>query len=227
MDNNIFVEEVAIQLIRKPIRTLRLAIYPDGRVRVSAPLRMSDRTVRRWIESKLDWIRRHKVQVPSAGTLQWVTGEKHSYLGRFYELNVVEQSGRSQVWLTDEGVMELRVAPGATLEMRRRAIEAWYRLQLQLLIPPLLLIWEHRIGVRSTFWGIRKMRSRWGSCNVRAGRIWLSLELAKQPLRCLEYVLVHELVHLLEPSHNSRFWGLVGQFLPDWKPRRDELNRKY
>ncbi len=218
-----------MQVLRKPIRTLRLVVSsPDGPVRVSAPSRVSEDVIRRFVADKQRWIRQQQARLaarPPVRPVAMVSGERHPFLGQAYPLAVVEQPGAARVRLCAEAGLELRVRPAATTAQREALLYGWYRDQLRALVPPLLDRWQPVIGVTVTDWGVRRMRTRWGSCNTRAGRIWLSTELAKKPPACVEYVLVHELVHLLERGHNSRFYGFLDRFLPDWQASRAQLNR--
>jgi len=154
-----------------------------------------------------------------------VTGESHYYRGRRYRLNVIEKPGRAQIRLINNTMMELQVPPGKDTSGRWRVLDQWYRQRLREQLPDLLQQWEPIIGVQVPECRIRRMKTRWGSCNIEAGRIWLNLELVKKPAICLEYILVHEMVHFLERQHTERFRDLMDQFLPDWRLRRDELNQ--
>lgn len=140
-------------------------------------------------------------------------------------LNVVEHDGPPAVLMPNNATLEIRVRPGAGRDKREAVLAAWYRRRLYAAIPPLIAKWEPEIGVTVAEYRIKKMKTRWGSCNIDARRIWLNLELAKKPPACLEYVLVHEMVHLLERRHNDRFRRLMDRFLPQWRLHRDELNR--
>ncbi|MEO7386443.1 MAG: SprT family zinc-dependent metalloprotease [Gammaproteobacteria bacterium] len=182
---DLYVDGVAVRILRKPIRTLRLVVStPDGPVRVSVPLRIGDEVVRRFVTDKRRWIRKQQIRL--AARPQPVPA------------------------LTD-----------AKLEQLHRT----YKAALHAEIPLLLAHWQRVIGVATTGVRVRRMKTRWGSCNTRTRRIALNTELAKKPPGCLEYVLVHELVHLLERGHNSRFYGYLDQFLPDWRDRRVQLNQ--
>jgi predicted metal-dependent hydrolase len=132
-------------------------------------------------------------------------------------------SERRSVRLDVDGLLVMHIAPGATRETRIALLDEWYRRQLRDRIPMLITAWEPVMGVSVAEWGVKRMRTRWGSCNPRARRIWLSLELARRPIACLEYVVVHEMVHLLERGHNRRFYAFMDQFLPDWRSARAEL----
>jgi hypothetical protein len=153
-----------------------------------------------------------------------VSGESHYFLGRRYRLRIVNHDGPAKVILRNRSRIELHVRPGTTAAQRELLLQRWYRQQLAALIPPLLDKWRAAIGVQPSEWAIKKMKTKWGSCNATEHRIWLNLELAKKSPQCLEYVMVHELVHLLERHHNSRFISLMDKHLPLWRHLRDQLN---
>jgi predicted metal-dependent hydrolase len=224
------VSGVEVSVLRKAIRHLRLGVYPPhGTVRLAAPIGVSDEEIQLAIVNRLPWIRRQQARFegrPRQAQQQMVTGERHYFLGQPYVLQVREQKGPSRVSLQGADSMELVVRPSSSLGDRARALEHWYREQLKELIPPLLTAWQPVMRVEAAEWGIRKMKTRWGSCNIRARRIWLSLELVRKPAVCLEYVVVHELTHLLERRHNQRFVAFMDQFLPTWRLARAELNRQ-
>jgi len=228
--HQITVGGVEVSVLRKPIRHLRVGVYPPyGRVRVAAPLGVSDEAIHQVIVSRLDWIRRHQARFegqPRQAALEMISGESHYFLGQPYVLRVFEQKGPGSASLQCAAFIDLYVRPAASVEDRQRVLHRWYRQELQDLIPPLLARWQPVLGVAAAEWGIRAMRTRWGSCNIRARRIWLSLELARKPVECLEYVVVHELAHLLERRHNQRFYGYMDRFLPTWRLARAELNRR-
>lgn len=152
-----------------------------------------------------------------------VNGESHYYLGRRYRLRIHEQSGRNRVALHGITYKDLFIEPGTTREQREAVLLRWYREQLKKLIPSQLAKWQPLLGVHVAGWGIKRMKTKWGSCNRETGRVWLNLELVKKPLHCLEYVVVHELVHLLERTHSERFVSLMDQHLPGWQLIRAEL----
>jgi predicted metal-dependent hydrolase len=226
--SRITVGDLEVSVLRKPVRHLRLAVYPPyGSVRIAAPLSISDEAIRELVASRLDWIRRQQARFAGQrreSGQELVSGESHYYLGQPHVLQVVERKGVPRVALPGADVIALYVRPGTSTEGRSRVLERWYRQRLQERIPPLLAHWQPVLGVQAAEWGIRKMRTRWGSCNIRARRIWLSLELARKPGECLEYVVVHELLHLLERGHNQRFYGFLDQFLPSWRLARAALN---
>lgn len=223
------VADVEVEVHRKRIRHLYLRVGPpDGRLRVSAPLRLDEDSIRRAVTKRMSWIRRQQERQrrrerESDRSLQ--SGERHYVEGTGCRLHVTTHDGPPYVRLLDESTLEMGVRPGTGRDERADLLAAWYRERLKSSIPRLIAAWEPFMGVTVKEWRIRKMKTRWGSCNVRYGRIWLSLELAKKPMECLEYVIVHEMAHLIEPSHNRRFWGILDRHLPDWRTRRDELNR--
>jgi len=200
---------------------------PDGRVRVSAPESMTETAIRMAVISRIPWIKKQQsdfAKQPRQSDREMVSGECHYLWGRRYRLNVVERAGKHEIKL-GRGRLHLYVNPATTLENKALVLSSYYRDELKARIAELLPIWEDKIGVIAADWGVKKMKTKWGSCNIQAKRIWLNLELAKKPPECLEYILVHELVHLLERNHNERFKGYMDKLLPDWRERRDLLNR--
>lgn len=227
--HHLTVAGIVVEVIRKDIKNLHLGVYPPhGRVRVAAPLVVSDEAVRLAVIDKLGWIKQQQskfAEQPRQSKREMVNGESHYYLGRRYRLRVHEQDGPVRVAVRGIASLDLFVRPGTTAGQREIILLRWHRMQLKALIPPLLEKWQPLLGVQVTDWGIKKMKTKWGTCNRKAGRIWLNLELAKKPIQCLEYIVVHELLHLLERQHNDRFRALLDQFLPPWRLYRDELNR--
>ncbi|MBX0289504.1 M48 family metallopeptidase [Hymenobacter sp. HSC-4F20] len=226
MNKTVQIGDLAVEVVRKSIRTMRVTVYPPvGRVRVAAPLRLPDETIREFVLSRQAWIHRHQARFaaqPHAPTLAYCSGETHYYQGRPYQLRVHATTGRPCVKQTEEYI-HLFVREDSTLTDRAKVLAAWYRAHLKEQIPALLAHWEPIVGARAEAWGVKQMKTRWGTCNIQARRIWLSLELAKKPVGCLEYVVVHELVHLHERLHNARFWGLMDQFMPDWRQHKAAL----
>lgn len=220
---------IVLDVIRKDIRNVHLRVYPPtGAVRISAPWWMSLDTIRVFAHSKLDWIRKHRQQLcdrEHEARREYQDRENHYLWGERYLLNVVEMDAAPRVTV-DHRTIVLQVRPGADDDKKKSVINGWYRQQMKTLLPELIEQWEALIGVEVAEWGIREMKTRWGTCNIHARRIWLNLALARKPPQCLEYVLVHEMVHLLERRHNHRFKSLMDQYLPDWRYHRGELNRQ-
>jgi predicted metal-dependent hydrolase len=223
----IIVGGIRVAVIHKAIKNLHLGVYPpNGRVRIAAPLAMSDAAIRLAAVRKLGWIKRNKrrfQEQPRQSAREMVNGESHYYLGQRYRLRVVEVDGAPKVDLSGGSVIKLSVRPKSTADVRSEVLQSWYRQRLKDMIPPLLEKWQDALGVRVTHWGVKKMKTRWGTCNPTAKRIWLNLELVKKPSRCLELILVHELAHLIERKHNDRFVGIMNKHLPKWKLYRSEL----
>ena len=227
--HQITVNGLVIDVVRKNIKHLHLAVYPpDGRVRVAAPLRVNDDTVRLFAIEKLGWITRQQRKFAAQerqSAREYVSGESHYVAGQRYLLNVVYHNAPPRVLLRNKTTLDLFVRTGSDTAQRERVLLAWYRQQLKATIPALIEQWQAIIGVRINEWGIKQMKTKWGTCNIAARRIWLNLELAKKPPHCLEYVIVHELVHLLERHHNDRFTAYMTRFMPQWNFYRAELNR--
>ncbi|MFC1513018.1 M48 family metallopeptidase [Thermodesulfobacteriota bacterium] len=224
------VRGIEVQVVRKAIKNLHLAVYPpDGRVRVAVPKHISDDHVRLAVISRLAWIKKQQADFlaqPRQSAREMVTGESHYLFGKRYRLELLERRGRHEVVVKNNTILQLFVSPGTTLANRHLVLNEWYRAQLKARIPELLDHWQTITGAEVTAWGVKKMKTKWGSCNASQGRIWLNLELAKKPPECLEYILVHELAHLLERHHNERFRGLMDRFLPQWRLSRDILKRE-
>jgi len=214
--------------MRRDIKHVYLRVSPpDGRVQVRVPLRLGNALVQRAVTDRLDWIRRQQKKLlnrPPAETRRMRSGESHWYLGQPYCLNVVELDVRPSVAVADDRTLRLQVRPGSDRAARLAVLENWYRAQLKVLLPALIDEWQQRIGVTVAEVRIRKMRTRWGTCNIGARRIWLNMSLARTPPECLEYIVVHEMVHLLERYHNRRFRNFMDRFLPDWRRRETVLN---
>jgi len=223
------VSGIKVEVVRKDIKNLHLGVYPPhGRVRVAAPLVISDEAVRLAVIDKLGWIKRQRTKFakqPRQSQREMVNGESHYFLGRRYRLRVHEHDAPARVAVRGIASLDLFVRPSTSPDQREAILLRWHREQLKALIPPLLEKWQPILGVQVADWGIKKMKTKWGSCNPTARRIWLNLELAKKPVQCLEYIVVHELVHLLERNHNDRFTALLDQHLPQWRQYREMLSQ--
>lgn len=227
--HEIQIAGIAVEVVRKEIKHLHVGVYPPaGRVRVAAPLRLDDEVVRLAVVSRLGWIRRK--QKGFAGQdrqsqRELVTGESHYFKGRRYLLDVKECDSRPGVSLVGPTTMELCVPSGADRDQRDAVLQRWYRRELRKLLAPMLAKWEASVFNPPAEVRIKRMKTRWGSCNADAGRIWINLELIKKPVACLEYVLVHEILHLHERHHDDRFLEWMDRLLPQWRVHRDALNR--
>jgi hypothetical protein len=219
---------IKIEVEQKDIKNIHLSVYPpDGAVRIAAPIRMDLDTIRVFALNKLKWIRKQQETFKNQERetpREYLTKESHYYLGKRYLLKVIENNNPPQVILKNSSI-ELYVRPHTTIEKKEEIVTEWYRNQLKEIVPKLITKWEKVIGVKSNEFGIKKMRTKWGTCNTSAKRIWLNLELAKKPLECIEFIVVHQLVHLLERSHNERFVSYMNEFMPKWRFYREELNK--
>ncbi|HEX2944339.1 MAG TPA: SprT family zinc-dependent metalloprotease [Clostridia bacterium] len=222
------IEDITIDIEYKKIKNIHLRVCPpDGQVRISAPVRVDRGYLRDFAISKLGWIRKQQERIKGAKPVkpaEYLSGEIHYYLGRPYVLQLCEQDSRPHADISGN-IIRLHVRPGADAEKRRAVLEEWYRSRLEEALPELFVRWEKVIGVKTVEYRIKRMRTKWGTCNRKARRIWINLELAKKPPECLTYIVVHELVHLLERGHNQIFYGYMDRFLPQWKQYKNELNK--
>ena len=235
-ENIMMVNGLLVKVVRKKIKNLHLAVCPpDGRVRISVPERLDDHAVRLAVTAKLDWInRKQKIfsQQFRQSTENFTSGASHYYLGKPYVLDVIKlgsvQSGktaRRPSVLTDQKTLVLYVHDQASSARCARLLTHWYRCEMKRLLPAIISKWESVMGVKVAEYRVKRMKTRWGSCNPHCKRIWLNLELIKKPLYCLEYVIVHEMVHFWESGHGDRFIGHMDRIMPQWQVFRDELNR--
>jgi predicted metal-dependent hydrolase len=226
----ITILDIPVEVIRKDIKNLHLAVYPPyGSVRVSVPRHITDENVRLAVISRLPWIKKQQVRYQAQARQsmrEYITGESHYYSGNRYLLEVVERYSRHDLAFKNKAKIVLYVRPGTTIKNRELVVNNWYRQKLKESITTLLDKWKPIIKKDVHSWGIKKMKTKWGSCNISEKRIWLNLELAKKPPECLEYILVHELVHLHERLHNDNFRCLMDKFLPNWRMSRDILKKE-
>ena len=221
--------KINVDVLQKDIKNIHLSVYPPtGRVRISAPTRMDLDTIRVFAISKLSWIKKQqdklRIQEREAPR-EYLNRESHYFNGKRYLLKVIEQAAVPRVELK-HSIIELHVRPQTNKEKMKFILDEWYRSQLKASMPALIEKWEKKMKIRVNEFGIKKMKTKWGTCNREAKRLWLNLELAKKPGECLEYIVVHEMVHLLERNHNDRFISLMDKFMPKWKFFKDELNRR-
>ena len=226
--HHLTVGGIKVEVVRKDIKNLHLGVYPPhGRVRVAAPLVVKDDAVRLAVIDKLGWIKRQRAkfaQQPRQSQREMVNGESHYFLGQRYRLRVHEQDGPARVALRGVANLDLFVRKSTNHDQREIILLRWHREQLKTLIPPLLDKWQRILGVKVANWGVKKMKTKWGSCNPATRRVWFNLELAKKPVLCLEYIVVHELVHLLERHHDERFMALMEKHMPQWRMYRKMLS---
>lgn len=226
--NALNINGIEIEFYRKNIKNVHLSVHPPaGRVRLAVPEDMNEEAIRLFVISKLAWIKKQRKQFKlqdRQSVREFVSGESHYFLGSRYLMNVIESSEKQRVELRNKKYIDLYVRPDSTREQREKVINEWYRTELKKMVPEYIDKWESIMGVTVEDWGIRIMRTKWGTCNESARRIWLNLELAKKNPRCLEYIIVHEMVHFLERNHNERFKAYMDQYLPNWRGIRSELN---
>ena len=227
-----------ITITRKKIKNMYLRVHPDGTVTVSAPKRLSDKEIREFVNSKADWIaaqlqkleeRKKAEQQSGAKRLiepVFLTGEIHYYWGCPCKLLVEETTGKSSVEFLENQQSILMHAPvNSTTEQRKHLLEEFYRRELKAVVPHLMEKYVAIVGKSPAEWRIRNMKTKWGTCNVRDKRIWLSLNLAKKHPDCLDYVIVHELTHLHVPNHSKAFWARMDVYYPQWREVRKLLNK--
>ena len=224
----ISISGLSVAVVRKDIKNVHLSVHPpQGRITISAPQRMSIDTIRVFTISKLSWIKKQQAKMRAQkreAPREYVNRESHYYFGKRYLLKVVNRESMQRVILK-HNTIELYAHASASIAQKEALLNAWYRQQLKKIVPKYIAKWEKKMKVKIREIGIKKMKTRWGTCNAKVGRIWLNLELAKKPLECVEYVIVHELVHLLERKHSERFVAYMDKFMPIWRGHKEELNR--
>ena len=227
--HQITVGNISIDVVRKDIKNLHLGVYPpNGRVRIASPLKIDDEAVRLFAISKMAWIKKQKLKFETQerqSERRFVSGESHYYKGNRYLSNIIYHNAAPKVEIRNKTYIDLYVRVGSTKEQREKVLTEWYRKQLKDQIPPLINKWQKIIGVEVSDWGIKKMKTKWGTCTIEKRRIWLNLELAKKSENCLEYIIIHEMIHLIERKHSDRFIAYMDKFMPRWHFFKDELNR--
>ncbi|MBK7862483.1 MAG: M48 family metallopeptidase [Archangiaceae bacterium] len=228
-DHAIQVRGIKVQVVRKAIKNLHLGVYPpNGRVRVAAPMAVSNDAVRLAVIGKLGWIgrqRRKFLKQPRQSKREMVSGESHYFMGRRYRLRVIEFEGSAAQGVKKRpAIIELNVRAGAGTSSREAVLGAWYREKLREVAGPLIEKWQRKLCVEAADWGIKRMKTKWGACNAESRRVWLNLELVKSPPECIEYIVVHELAHLVARRHDERFFALMDRHLPGWRALRELLN---
>jgi predicted metal-dependent hydrolase len=227
MTTQLKLGDITIDVMLKDIKNVHLSVYPPaGRVRISAPKRMKLDIVRVYAISKLGWIKQQQKRIrlqEREAPREYLDRESHYVWGKRYLLKTLEEMGPPSVDLK-HSTMVLRIRPTSNREQRDAAISQWYREQIKAAASRLIPKWEPLIGVRVERFFVQHMKTRWGSCNEFTSSIRLNTDLAKKPRECLEYIVVHEMVHLLEPTHNANFVSLMDRFMPQWRLRREQLN---
>lgn len=226
MLTKIEINDLSVEIQRKNIKNLHLTVCPPhGQVKVSAPNRMQLDIIHSFVLSKIKWIQRQqkKLQSQTIETQkEYVDSETHYLWGQQYLLRIIDSQQRPIIKLNNNEI-HLHITGNASKTLKQAIVDEWYRRHVKLVAPALIEKWEKIIGVTVKQFFIRKMKTRWGSCTPHQKSIRLNSELAKKSIECLEYIIVHELVHLLEPSHNHRFKQLMTHFMPNWRSFREAL----
>lgn len=228
MHSQLQLGDLALDVVRKDIKNVHLSVHPPtGKVRIAAPVRMTLDNIRVFVIAKLSWIREQQQKMREQereSPREFLDRESHYLWGKRYLLKIIERDEPASVHVSQSRLV-LQVRPQADPAKRQELLEEWYREQVKAAVPALLAKWEPLMGVQVARLFVQRMKTKWGSCNHRAGTIRLNTDLAKKPSDCLEYILVHEMVHLLEPTHNARFIEPMNWFLPNWRNRQQMLNR--
>ncbi|MBF0399008.1 MAG: M48 family metallopeptidase [Desulfobacterales bacterium] len=225
----ITVNNITIDVVRKDIKNIHLAVYPpSGKVRIAVPLKVNEDSIRLFAISKLGWIKRQQQKFKEQERIpqrEYKHRESHYFQGKRYLLNIIEADAPPKIILKNKTYIDLYIRPETPTVKRHEIMNEWYRHQFKDQIPEIIEKWENKLKVKINGWQVKIMKTKWGSCNIEKKRILLNLELAKKPLYCLEYVIVHEMIHLLERHHNEKFLYHMDTFLPNWKQLKRELNR--
>jgi predicted metal-dependent hydrolase len=227
--HQIVVNNILIDVVRKDIKNLHLSVYPpSGSVRIATPTQVDDEAVILFAISKMSWIKKNQakyINQQRQPERKYVSGESHYFRGQRYLLNVINHTGHPKILIRNKKFIDLYVKADYTQEQRENVMTNWYRKNLKEQIPQLIVKWQKEIGIDDVQWEVKKMKTKWGTCNREAKRIWLNLELAKKPEHCLEYIIVHEMVHFLERNHTEKFVAYMDKFMPVWRNYKQELNR--
>jgi predicted metal-dependent hydrolase len=230
-NSNAFLQlgSIDVLVVYKPIKHLHLTLLPpDGRVRVSVPLDMNENAIRTMLALRLPWIKQQQKKYKSQARQtirEYISGESVYFMGKKYKLEIQYKDEVPQVYIKGKTKIILQVRPNASVAKKDEVFNDWLREQLKPVIAALVNTWEQKLNVHALSWQIKQMKTRWGTCNDKKRTILFNLELAKKPILCIEYVVVHELTHLIERTHNDKFTKILDVNLPKWKSLKDELNR--
>jgi predicted metal-dependent hydrolase len=226
----ITVSNIKVDVVRKNIKNIHLAVYPPyGRVRIAVPEKVKEDTIRLYVISKLSWIKRNQKKFKEQDRItprEYKNRESHYFEGKRYLLNIIETDSPPKVIIRNKTYIDLYVRKNTSRDKRNSILNEWYREHLKSKLPKLITKWEKKINVKVNECKVKQMKTKWGSCNISAKRIWLNLELAKKPTICLEYIIVHELIHLIERHHNENFRAYLDRYMNQWQSRKRELNRQ-
>lgn len=223
----IIIANIPVEVVKKKIKNMHLYVLPpDGHVRVSVPASLSDEVITMFVRTKIGWIRKQREKFqnqPRQAKREYVSGETFYVWGKQYYLQVVySYSGNSLVLSGDKAILTVRKE--STVKQRENYVRGWYRTQLKEKINQLLPKWEQITDLHPSSWQTKYMTTKWGTCNTQTRKIWLNLQLAKKPVECLEYVLLHELAHLQVKNHGPEFVAILDQYMPFWRDIKKSLN---
>lgn len=223
------ISDLEVHTVRKDIKNIHLAVYPpNGKVRVAAPFGTSDDAIRALVASKLNWIKKQKArfEIQERQTKrEYVSGETHYLMGNKYLLHVIASEGQARVEVRAKKYIDLYIKPGASVARKEKVMEDFYRTELKKQVPLVVDKWQKITGLKVNEFRIKKMKTKWGTCNQKSRRIWINLELAKKPPHCLDYIVLHEMTHLVEKKHTKKFRELLDSAMPQWLQIKEELNR--
>lgn len=228
--SNIVVSGLEIAIERKDIKNLHIGVYPpNGKIRVATPLKLNDEAVRLAVISRLSWIKKQQqsfLNQPRQTKREMVSGESHYLFGKRYLLDVKYENTKHLI-IKKHSKLLISVKENTTRENRLKVLEKYYREHLNIELEKFIEKWKNIIGVNIDSWKIQKMKTKWGSCNIEDKRLLFNLELAKVPVECIEYIVVHEMIHLQERHHNDNFKALMDKYISDWQSRKEELKGIY
>jgi Predicted metal-dependent hydrolase len=224
--SKLHIDDLEVSLLRKDIRSLRLSITREGKIRLSIPYNLRDSEAEKFLISKLQWIRKHLERIGHQKALEPEDLSTVQYLGNSYRTQVFSHPISPRVVIDSSERICIFLKPGIQESAKANVLDAWYRSELKKMIAPLIKEWEPVMGVQVQSFHLKRMKTRWGTCNVKDHRIWFNAELAKKSFPCIEYIVVHEMTHLLERGHGPKFKAYMDRFLPNWRELRNELNGK-
>jgi predicted metal-dependent hydrolase len=227
MVDKMVVSDIEIEVIKKSIKNMHLYVLPPiGDVRISAPMGAKDEAIKLFAITKIGWIKKQVEKFQNQqrqSEREYVSGESHYLWGRRYKLEIQYTKTANKVEIKGNKLI-LTIRETSTRLQREKVMTEWYRAEIKAKLPALIEKWEETIGVKADAISVKNMRTRWGTCNTKGKRVWINLQLAKKPITCLEYIVVHELVHLIEKNHTPVFIGYMDKLLPDWRVTKEELN---
>jgi hypothetical protein len=218
------VDNLEITLLRKNIRSLRLSVTPEGEIRLSAPFHFSDEEALKFVEARLSWINTHRERILRQKALEPTDFSTVLFLGKTYKTLLTHHPIAPRIFFDEENLLHIVLKPGTSNSSIQKVLDAWYKVELKKRIEPLISEWEPIMGVEVISFRFRRMKTRWGTCNVKTHQIVLNTELAKKSFPCIEYILVHEMAHLLERGHGPAFKAVMDRFLPHWRLIRKEMS---